>query len=231
VDQPRFNHLIGGNGSVYGGGHCRIPLLDAGTNFLQVFNMSATMAKQGGRVQLDQSNMHLALNMAKMAKGGFSCAAREETQYPIKKPQAEVREEKKQGVEFPRHKKVKAVMERHLAIIHHNHMDSFLPCQNGSAQNPQTLWRCKETGAPQPVRRGHPTPDLMPSPPGTPPAPPGPIQVTQRLQPDNLPAANADSCVPLPVTQPVNLDAFAEDSILDEDFDPELLTDERTSCG
>jgi len=33
--------------------------------------MSATMARQGGWVKLEQSNMHLALNMAKMAKGGF----------------------------------------------------------------------------------------------------------------------------------------------------------------
>jgi len=35
-----------------------------------------------------------------MAKGGFSRAAIEETQYLIKKPHAEVREETKQGVEF-----------------------------------------------------------------------------------------------------------------------------------
>jgi len=35
--------------------------------------MSATMARQGGRVQLEQSDMHLALNMAKMAKEGFVC--------------------------------------------------------------------------------------------------------------------------------------------------------------
>jgi hypothetical protein len=33
--------------------------------------MSATMARQGGRVQLEQSDMRLALNMAKMAKEGF----------------------------------------------------------------------------------------------------------------------------------------------------------------
>jgi len=37
--------------------------------------MSATMARQGGRVQLEQSDMSQALNMAKMAKEGFSCAA------------------------------------------------------------------------------------------------------------------------------------------------------------
>jgi hypothetical protein len=38
--------------------------------------------------------MRLALNMAKMAQGGFSRATIEETQL-IKKPRAEVREEKK----------------------------------------------------------------------------------------------------------------------------------------
>jgi len=52
--------------------------------------MSATMAKQGGRVQQEQSDMCLALNMAKMAKGGFSHTAIEETQFLIKKPRAEV---------------------------------------------------------------------------------------------------------------------------------------------
>ena len=73
--------------------------------------MSATMARHGGRVQLEQSDMRLALNMAKMAKSGFSRAAIEETQQLIKKPRAEVREEKKRGVEFPWHKKVKDAME------------------------------------------------------------------------------------------------------------------------
>jgi len=57
---------------------------------LYVFNISATMARQGGRVQLEQSDMRLALNMAKMAKGGFLRAAIEETQCLIKKPQAQV---------------------------------------------------------------------------------------------------------------------------------------------
>jgi len=34
--------------------------------------MSGTMARQGGRVQLEQSDMRFALKLAKMAKGGFS---------------------------------------------------------------------------------------------------------------------------------------------------------------
>ena len=37
--------------------------------------MAATMARQGGRVQPEQSDMRLALNMAKIAKGGFSRTA------------------------------------------------------------------------------------------------------------------------------------------------------------
>jgi hypothetical protein len=63
--------------------------------------MSATMARQGGWVQLEQSNMRLALNMAKRAKEGFSRAAIEETKYLVKKPRPEVREVKKRGVQFP----------------------------------------------------------------------------------------------------------------------------------
>jgi len=79
--------------------------------------MSAIMARQGGRVQLEQSNMRLALNIATMGKGGFSRAAIEETQYLIKKLWAEVREEEKRGVEIPGHKHVKAVIERHQAML------------------------------------------------------------------------------------------------------------------
>jgi len=52
--------------------------------------MSATMVRQGGWVQLEQSEMCLALNMAKMPKGGFLRAAIEETQLLIKTPHAEV---------------------------------------------------------------------------------------------------------------------------------------------
>jgi len=50
--------------------------------------MSATMARQGGRVQQEQSDMHLALNVAKMDKGGFSPAAIEKTRFLTKKPRA-----------------------------------------------------------------------------------------------------------------------------------------------
>jgi len=112
--------------------------------------MSATMARQGGRVQLQQSDMCLALNMAKMAQGGYLNAAVEETQQLIQKPCADVWDEKKRGVEFHGHKKVMAAIERHLAMVYKNHMAGCLPCQNGTARNARTRWRGKETGAPPP---------------------------------------------------------------------------------
>jgi len=100
--------------------------------------MSATMARQGGRVQLEQSDMRLVLSLAKMAKEGFSRAAIEETKYLIKKPRTEVGAEKKRGVEFPGHKRVKAAIQRHLAMLRHNQTSGCLPCQNGTSRNPQT---------------------------------------------------------------------------------------------
>ena len=106
--------------------------------------MSATMVRQGGGVQLEQSDMLLALNMAKMATGGFSCAAIEEMQQLNKKPRAEVREEKKRRVEFPGHKNVKAAIERHPVMVYRNHTAGCHPCQNGTAKNPQTRWSANE---------------------------------------------------------------------------------------
>ena len=112
--------------------------------------MSATMARQGGWVQLEQSHMHHTLNMANMAKEGFSRAGIEERQQLIKKPGAEVREEMRRGVVVARHNNVKAAIERQPALVRENHTDSSLPCEYGTAKNPQTRWRRKGTGAPPP---------------------------------------------------------------------------------
>jgi hypothetical protein len=109
------------------------------------------MATQGGRVQLEQSDMHLLLNVAKMAKEGFSRAAIQEMKYIIDKPCAVVREGKKRVVEFPGHKKVKAAIKRHPAMLRHNQTSGCLPCLNSTAKNPQTRWRRKGTGAPTPA--------------------------------------------------------------------------------
>jgi len=45
--------------------------------------MSATMARQGGKLQQEQSDMRLGLNMAKMANEGFSRATFEEMKHLI----------------------------------------------------------------------------------------------------------------------------------------------------
>ena len=150
--------------------------------------MSASRARQGGRVQLEQSDMRLVSNMAKMAKDGFSRAAIEETKYLIQKPRGEVREEKKRGVEFPGHKQVKAAIQRNAAMLRHNQTPGCLPCQKGNAKNPQTRWRRKGTGAPPPARRGVRTPEPTPPPPGTPPAPTGNTSGAQPSEIVNLPA-------------------------------------------
>jgi hypothetical protein len=109
--------------------------------------MSATMAGKGGQVQLEQSDMCLVLNMARIAKGDFSRDAIEETKYLIKKPRAKVHEEQKRGVECLGHNKVTAAIQRHPAILRHNQMSGCPSCQDGTAKNPQTCCRRKGTGA------------------------------------------------------------------------------------
>jgi len=181
------------------------------------------MAKQGGRVQLEQSNMRLALNMAKMVQGGFLCATIEGTQYLIKKTHTKVWEEKKGGVEIPGNRKVKAVIERHLVMVHENQTDSCHPCQDIPAKNPQAPWRCKATWAPpqQPARPPH----------GTPHAPPGDNPGAQNIQIKGMPPGYVYIPTPLTNDQFSNLDVYAKDCKHDKDFNPDLLTDEGTTTG
>ena len=184
--------------------------------------MSATMARRGGQVQPEQSDMRLALNLGTMAKEGFSRAAIEETKYLINKPRAKVQEEKKLGVEFPGHKKVKAAIQRQQAMLCHNQTSSCLPCQNGTTKNPQTHWRCKGTGAPPPDRRREWTPEPNSPLPGTPPAPTGNTSGVQHSQIVNLPAGYTHSQTALPSADLFN----DQDTEHDTDFDPDMLTDE-----
>jgi hypothetical protein len=94
--------------------------------------MSAMTAREGGHGQLEQYDMRRAMNMAKMAKAAFSCAAGEETQYQINKPHAEVREYETLGVVIPVQKDVNTVIERHPAMVRQNRMPGcvWLPKQN-----------------------------------------------------------------------------------------------------
>jgi len=91
--------------------------------------MSANMARQRGRVQLEHSDLCLPMNMAKMEKGGISRAAIDDIQCVIKIPVAEVREEKIGGVAFHGQNTVKVAIAKHLAMLRQHHMDGCLPCQ------------------------------------------------------------------------------------------------------
>jgi len=184
--------------------------------------MSATMARQGGQVQLEQSDIPLALNMAKMSKEGFSRAAIKERKYLIKKPRPEVREEKKRGVEFPGHKKVKAAIQKHPAMRRQNPTSGCLPCQNGTTKNPQTRWRRKGTDAPPPDQLREPTPEATPPLPGMPPAPTGNTSGVQPSQIINLPTGYTYSNTALPYTEFFD----DEETEHDTDFEPDMLTDE-----
>jgi len=187
-----------------------------------VWTRTRTRTRSDGPEPLLTLDMHLALGMAKMAKGGFSPAAIEETQQQIKKPRAEVQEEKMRGVEFPGHNKVKAAIERHPAMVYKNHTAGCLPCHNGTAKNPQTRWRCKGTAA-LPPGPAAPLPD-MPPPPGTPPGPPGDTDGNESYEIKGMPSKCVYLHSPLPITQFFDHNAYAKDSKRDKDFIPDLLS-------
>jgi hypothetical protein len=192
--------------------------------------MSATMARQGGRVELEQSDMRLSLNMAKMAKEGFSHTIMEEIKYLIKTPHAEIREEKKWDVEFPGHIQLKAGKHIHPAMPVQNQTSGGLPCQNGTAMNPHTPCTRKQPGAPPPDRRRERTPEATPLLPRMPLAPTGNTSRDQPSQIVNLPAGYRYSH-----TAPLFAEFFDGDDDTQHNaaFDPHMLTNEDlyTLCG
>jgi hypothetical protein len=190
--------------------------------------MSAIMSRQGGWVQLEQSDMRLVLNVAKMPKEGFSQAAIEETKYLIQKQRAEVRQEKKRGIEFPGLTQVKVAIQRHPAMLCQNHTPSYHPWQNGTAKNPQTCWRYKGSGAPPTDRRRQGTPKPTPPPPSTPPTPTGNTSGAQHSQIVNLPVGYRYSHTDLSCRAFFDHD---EDTQHDTNCDPHMLTDAGTHTG
>jgi hypothetical protein len=169
--------------------------------------MSVTMATQGGRVHLEQFNMRLALNMAKIATGGILCTTIEEMHFLNKKAHAEVRKETMRAVELPWHKKVKAAIGRKSVMLCQNQSPGYLLCHNCTANNPQTHARRKGEGAPPPNRcrqqTAEPNSPLL----GTPPPSTGNTSRAQRLKIINLPAGYAYSHTCLPCAESFTLDA------------------------
>jgi hypothetical protein len=134
---------------------------------------------------------------------------------------------------------VKAAIARHPAMLRQNQTPGCLPCQNGTGKNPQTRWRRKGTGAPPPNRHrqqnpeptAEPTPEPMPPLPGTPLASTGIISGDHGLEIINLPAGYPYSHASLPCAESFTLDASAQESEHDTDFDLDMLPDEGTSTG
>jgi len=122
-------------------------------------------------------------------------------------------------------------MERHPATLRENQTDGCLPCQNGTAQNPQTRLRRKGTGAPPPERLRHPPPEPRPHPPGMPPVPPGDNGAAHLSEIEGVPSGYVYIHPPLPSAQFFNHDAYDKDCKRDKDFNPDLLTANGTSTG
>jgi len=120
---------------------------------------------------------------------------------------------------------------RHLAMVQQNKLDGYLPFHIGAAQNPQTCWWLKGTGAPPPDRLRQQTPELMPDLPGMPPVPPGEYEGTLTSAIDSLPPGYVYLDTHLPNAQLFNLDAYAKYRNINKDLNPDLLTDEGTSTG
>jgi len=137
-------------------------------------------------------------------------------QQRIKKPHAKVREEKKRGVEFPGHKKVKVVIHRHPATVYKYQMASCLPCQNGTAKNPQIRWRCQGTGALPPEPVAHPL--------GIPSAPPGGTDGDESYETEGMLSMCVYIHSPLPNSDFVNYNAYAKGSEYGKHFIPDLLS-------
>jgi len=181
------------------------------------------MARQGGRVQLQQSYMRFALNMVTMAQQRLLRAAIKESQHLIKKPRARVREETRRRVAVLGYNKVTAAIERHLVKFRENQTDSCLPCQNGTEKNPQTRGRRKGTCAPLP----RPVPSRL----GTPAAQPDDSETTRSSETEGVPPRYVYINTLLPSARFCNLDSYAKDHMRDTDFITDLLIDEGPSTG
>jgi len=159
--------------------------------------MSATKVRQGGRVQLEQPNMPLSLNKAKMPKGGFFVSGnRRNTISDEEISRGNLRWDKmRSSISWAY--KVMAAIERHPAMLHHNHTDGCLPCQNSTAKTPYTCWLPTGMGAPPPDRHRQPTIEPMQPLPKTTSMSPGENEGPQSSQIDNLPSGYVYSHTPL----------------------------------
>jgi len=169
--------------------------------------------------------------MAKLAKRGWSHSAMEESQYRIKKPCAKVQEEKIWGIESPAHSKLKAVTDRRPVLVPDNQVDGTHYCQNGTAQNLQARWRCKEMGVPPPQCLQQLTPLLRQLLLGTPPAPTSVTEGVCAFQIKCVPPRYLCIHTSLPNAVFFNVHVYAKNHKWEKDVIPDMVTDKATSTG
>ena len=126
---------------------------------------------------------------------------------------------------------MKAAVERHPAMLRQDHTAGCLPCENVTTTSPQIRWTHDDTGAPSPNRRRQPTQQRTPPLSGMPTAPTGITSEAQRSQIDNFPAGYVYSHTSHTCAEFLKVDAYAQDSQYDADFNPDMLTDEGISTG
>jgi hypothetical protein len=108
-------------------------------------------------------------------------------------------------------------------MIREKQMDSGLPCQNCATHNQHTDWWCKGTGAHPPQPGSAPT--------GASPTPPDESEVSQHYNLDGRQPKYVYSHTALPNSHILNHDPYSNDSKNDNDFIPNLLTDEEPSTS
>jgi len=193
--------------------------------------MPATIARQWGWELLEQTNMCLALNMAKIAKVEFSYATIDWTQYLITPPCPKAFDVKLEGVRFPRHDNVKPAIVRHLAMLRQNDTDGCIPMQCGTAHNLQELWRRNRVGAPPPDWLRQETTAPMPPLPVMPTAPPGHNVWALASEIGSVSPRYVYIRTPLPRAQFFNLGTYAKNCKHDQEFNTALLTGEESTTG
>ena len=193
--------------------------------------MSATVARQGGQIQLEQSDMQLVLKMVKTAKGGYSQAAMEKMLFHIPKHHAVVQPEARWGVELPEHRKVKTVIEIQPSMFHETQTPGYLPCKNCRAKHLQSRWRCHGTFEPPLDPHRQPIPEPKPHPPRIPPAVPSNDKGAVSSQIEGVPPGYMYIHTPPSKTHFLYLDAYSKNRKLNNDVIPDLMTDDVASTG
>ena len=107
------------------------------------FTISYDLTRQAGRIQLEASDLRLALNLHDKFSHGVSQRNTEASLELIKKPRAEIREEKRRNIQFPGHASVKKEWKTHPAMDQVKQLDGCLECQDGIACNPLSRWHRK----------------------------------------------------------------------------------------